>query len=251
MSASMSEEEKNPVVLITGSAHRIGACIARHMQQQNYRVIIHYHSSSAAAQKLVDELNNHRPGSADMLGANLSEPADIEKLARNAVDCFGRLDVLVNNASRFFPTPIGEVTLTQWDDLVNTNMRAPFLLAQALGDELKKNHGCIINITDVYGHRPLHDHPVYSMTKAGLIMLTKSLSADMGPEVRVNAVSPGAIIWPDNDLSDERKREILDNTSLERVGGPDDIAETVVFLATADYVTGQVIAVDGGRLLSI
>ncbi len=247
----MSEKENNPVVLITGSAHRIGACIARHMHQQNYRVIIHYHSSSNAAQKLVDELNGQKADSADMLKANLSEPEAINELAVKAVQCFGQLDVLVNNASRFFPTPIGEVTLTQWDNLVNTNMRAPFLLAQALHAELKRNMGCIINITDVYGHRPLHDHPVYSMTKAALIMLTKSLSNEMGPEVRVNAVSPGAIIWPDSDISDERKKEILDNTSLERIGGPDDIAETVVFLAAADYVTGQVIAVDGGRLLSI
>ena len=247
----MSAKENNPVALITGSAHRIGACIARHLHQQNYRVIIHYHSSAETAQRLVDELNQLRADSADLLKANLSEPAEIEKLSQQAIKCFGQLDVLVNNASRFFPTPIGDVTLTQWENLVNTNLRAPFFLAQALHQELKQSHGCIINITDVYGHRPLNDHPVYSMTKAGLIMLTKSLSKGMGPEVRVNAVSPGAIIWPDSDLSDERKTEILDSTSLQRIGGPDDIAETVVFLANADYVTGQVIAVDGGRLLSI
>lgn len=247
----MSVEDKKSVVLITGSAHRIGACIARHMHQQGYRIVIHYLSSSTGAQKLVDELNAARPDSADMVKANLSAMDEIDALADHAIQCFGQLDVLVNNASRFFPTPFGDVTLTQWDDLVNTNMRAPLFLAQALYGELKRNSGCIINITDVYGHRPLHDHPVYSMTKAALIMLTKSLSNEMGPEVRVNAVSPGAIIWPDNDLSAERKQEILDNTSLERVGGPDDIAETVAFLASADYVTGQVIAVDGGRLLSI
>ena len=247
----MSAKENNPVALITGSAHRIGACIARHLHQQNYRVIIHYHSSAETAQRLVDELNQLRADSADLLKANLSEPAEIEKLSQQAIKCFGQLDVLVNNASRFFPTPIGDVTLTQWENLVNTNLRAPFFLAQALHQELKQSHGCIINITDVYGHRPLNDHPVYSMTKAGLIMLTKSLSKEMGPEVRVNAVSPGAIIWPDNELSDERKSEILNNTSLQRIGGPDDIAETVAFLAGADYVTGQIIAVDGGRLLSI
>ena len=247
----MSAKENNPVALITGSAHRIGACIARHLHQQNYRVIIHYHSSAETAQRLVDELNQLRADSADLLKANLSEPAEIEKLSQQAIKCFGQLDVLVNNASRFFPTPIGDVTLTQWENLVNTNLRAPFFLAQALHQQLKQSHGCIINITDVYGHRPLNDHPVYSMTKAGLIMLTKSLSKEMGPEVRVNAVSPGAIIWPDNELSDERKSEILNNTSLQRIGGPDDIAETVVFLASADYVSGQIIAVDGGRLLSI
>mgnify|MGYP001819342062 FL=1 len=247
----MSAKENNPIALITGSAHRIGACIARHLHQQNYRVIIHYHSSAETAQRLVDELNQLRADSADLLKANLSEPAEIEQLSQQAIKCFGQLDVLVNNASRFFPTPIGDVTLTQWENLVNTNLRAPYFLAQALHQELKQSHGCNINITDVYGHRPLNDHPVYSMTKAGLIMLTKSLSKEMGPEVRVNAVSPGAIIWPDSDLSDERKAEILGSTSLQRIGGPDDIAETVVFLANADYVTGQVIAVDGGRLISI
>ena len=247
----MSAKENNPVALITGSAHRIGASIARHLHQQDYRVIIHYHSSVETAQRLVDELNQLTANSADLLKANLSAPAEIEQLSQQAIKCFGQLNVLVNNASRFFPTPIGDVTLTQWENLVNTNLRAPFFLAQALHQQLKQSHGCIINITDVYGHRPLNDHPVYSMTKAGLIMLTKSLSKEMGPEVRVNAVSPGAIIWPDNELSDERKSEILNNTSLQRIGGPDDIAETVAFLAGADYVTGQIIAVDGGRLLSI
>ena len=247
----MTVSKNNPVALITGSAHRIGACIARHLHQQNYRVIIHYHSSAEAAQKLVDELNQLRADSADMLKANLSEPEQINSVSQQAIQCYGQLDLLVNNASRFFPTPIGDVTLTQWENLVNTNLRAPFFLAQALNQELKRTHGCIINITDVYGHRPLEHHPVYSMTKAGLIMLTKSLSKEMGPEVRVNAVSPGAIIWPDSDLSDDRKSEILDSTSLQRIGGPDDIAETVAFLAKADYVTGQVIAVDGGRLIHI
>lgn len=247
----MSKKENNPVALITGSAHRIGACIARHLHQQDYRVIIHYHSSAETAQKLVDELNQRRAGSAAALKANLSEMEEITQLAVLAVKCFGQLDLLVNNASRFFPTPMGDVTVAQWENLVNTNLRAPFFLSQALQHELTASRGCIINITDVYGHRPLEHHPVYSMTKAGLIMLTKSLSKEMGPEVRVNGVSPGAIIWPDSDLSDKRKSEILDRTSLERIGGPDDIAETVAFLAKADYVTGQVIAVDGGRLVDI
>ena len=247
----MPKNENNPVALITGSAHRIGACIARHLHQQDYRVIIHYHSSAETAQKLVDELNQRRAGSAAALKGNLSEPEEITRLAEMAVKCFGQLNLLVNNASRFFPTPMGDVTVAQWENLVNTNLRAPFFLAQATQHELAKTSGCIINITDVYGHRPLEHHPVYSMTKAGLIMLTKSLSKEMGPEVRVNAVSPGAIIWPDSDLSEKRKSEILDRTSLERIGGPDDIAETVAFLANAEYVTGQVIAVDGGRLVDI
>jgi pteridine reductase len=243
--------KNNPVALITGSSHRIGACIARHLHQQGYRIIIHYHSSAVAAQKLVDELNQQTAGSAHSLKANLSELEEITQLAEQAVKSFNQLDLLVNNASRFFATPMGDVTVAQWENLVNTNLRAPFFLAQALQHELAASHGCIINITDVYGHRPLEHHPVYSMTKAGLIMLTKSLSKEMGPEVRVNGVSPGAIIWPDSDLSEQRKSEILDRTSLERIGGPDDIAETVAFLAKADYVTGQIIAVDGGRLVDI
>lgn len=247
----MTKKANNPVALITGSSHRIGACIARHLHQQGYRIIIHYHSSAEAAQNLVDELNQQTAGSANSLKANLSEPNEITQLAKQAVRCFDQLDLLVNNASRFFATPMGDVTVAQWENLVNTNLRAPFFLAQALQHELSANHGCIINITDVYGHRPLEHHPVYSMTKAGLIMLTKSLSKEMGPDIRVNGVSPGAIIWPDRDLSDKRKSEILDRTSLQRIGGPDDIAETVAFLAKADYVTGQIIAVDGGRLVDI
>ncbi len=247
----MAVKQNNPVALITGSAHRIGACIARHLHQQDYRVIIHYHSSTETAQKLVDELNQQRASSADAVKANLSEPEEITQLAERAVKCFGKLDLLVNNASRFFATPMGDVTVAQWENLVNTNLRAPFFLAQTLQQELAANRGCIINITDVYGHRPLEHHPVYSMTKAGLIMLTKSLSKEMGPDVRVNGVSPGAIIWPDSGLSDLRKSEILDRTSLQRAGEPDDIAETVAFLAKADYVTGQIIAVDGGRLVHI
>ncbi|MEA1889537.1 MAG: pteridine reductase [Pseudomonadota bacterium] len=247
----MTVKKNYPVAFITGSAHRIGACIARHLHQQDYRVIIHYYSSAGTAQKLVDELNQLRADSAQAIRANLSEPKEITRLAKSAVSCFDQLDLLVNNASRFFPTPMGDVTVAQWENLVNTNLRAPFFLAQALQHELTKSHGCIINITDVYGHRPLEHHPVYSMTKAGLIMLTKSLSKELGPEIRVNGVSPGAIIWPDSDLSDNRKSEILSRTSLERIGGPDDIAETVAFLAKADYVTGQIIAVDGGRLVDI
>ncbi len=247
----MTKKENNPVALITGSAHRIGACIARHLHKQNYRVIIHYHSSADTALELVDKLNRHRADSAAALRANLSLPEEIASLAEQSVKYFGQLDLLVNNASRFFPTPVGDVTVSQWENLVNTNLRAPFFLVQALQKELAARHGSIINITDVYGHRPLEHHPVYSMTKAGLIMLTKSLSKELGPEIRVNGVSPGAIIWPDSDLSDERKEEILDRTSLERIGEPDDIAETVTFLAKADYVTGQIIAVDGGRLVHI
>lgn len=247
----MSTEKTSPVALITGSAHRIGACVARRLHAQGYRVIIHYHSSDAAAGKQVDEYNAQRRDSAAMVRADLIDPEQLEQLAKDAINCFGRLDVLVNNASRFHPTPLGGVTLTQWDNLVNTNLRAPFFLAQVLGNELREHNGCIVNITDVYGHRPLANHTVYSMTKAGLIMLTRSLAKEMGPEVRVNAVSPGAILWPDNGLADDAKTEILQSTSLKRLGEPEDIARTVAFLVEADYITGQVVAVDGGRLIHI
>lgn len=247
----MPTENNSPVALITGSAHRIGACVARRLHALGYRVIIHYHSSEGAAGNQVDGYNTQRRGSAAMVGANLSDPDQLGRLAKDATNCFGRLDVLVNNASRFHPTPLGEVTLTHWDNLVNTNLRAPFFLAQALGNELSKRNGCIVNITDVYGHRPLAAHPVYSMTKAGLIMLTRSLAKEMGPGVRVNAVSPGAILWPDSGLAEDAKAEILQSTSLKRLGEPEDIAATAAFLIEADYITGQVVAVDGGRLIHI
>jgi pteridine reductase len=247
----MSGTSEHPVALVTGSAHRIGAEIARHLHAHDYRLIIHCQSSCSSAERLAGHFNSLRAGSAVVLQADLTDPDQLVDLASRASDSFGRLDLLVNNASRFFPTPMGAVTVTQWDDLVNTNLRAPFMLSQALHDSLRARRGCIVNITDVYGHRPLGGHPVYSMTKAGLIMLTQSLAMEMGPEVRVNAVSPGAIIWPDNDIDEQRKAEILERTSLGRIGEAEDIAETVLFLAQADYVTGQVLAVDGGRLVHI
>lgn len=247
----MYTDNPSPVALITGSAHRIGACVAHRLHAQGYNVIIHYHSSDRAAAEQVDEYNTRRPASAAMLGADLGNIDALERLATDASACFGRLDVLVNNASRFHPTPMGDVTLTQWDDLVNTNLRAPFFLSQSLAPELRRHNGCIVNITDVYGHRPLANHPVYSTTKAGLIMLTRSLAKELGPEIRVNAVSPGAILWPDRGLEESAKTEILQSTSLNRLGKPEDIAATVAFLIEADYITGQIIAVDGGRLIHI
>lgn len=247
----MPAEKISPVALITGSAHRIGACIARRLHSQGYRVIIHYHSSADTADEQARAYNAQRPGSAATAAADLSDPDQLETLATSTLEHFGRLDVLVNNASLFHPTPLGDVTLTQWDNLVNTNLRAPFFLAQSLSAALRESRGCIINITDVYGHRPLAHHPVYSMTKAGLIMLTHSLAKDLGPEIRVNAVSPGAILWPDSGLQDSAKTEILQSTSLKRLGEPEDIAATAHFLIEADYITGQVVAVDGGRLIHI
>ena len=247
----MSTEKNSPVALVTGSAHRIGACIVRRLHSKGYRVIIHYHSSAEPAEEQARAFNAQQPGTAATAGADLADAEQLDKLAEEALAHFGRVDVLVNNASRFHPTPMGDVTLTQWDNLVNTNLRAPFFLSQALSPALRESRGCIVNITDVYGHRPLANHPVYSMTKAGLIMLTHSLASELGPEVRVNAVSPGAILGPDSGLQDRAKTEILQSTSLKRLGDPEDIAATAEFLIEADYVTGQVVAVDGGRLVNI
>ena len=247
----MSTEKNSPVALVTGSAHRIGACIVRRLHSKGYRVIIHYHSSAESAEEQARAFNAQQQGTAATAGADLADAEQLDRLAEEALAHFGRVDVLVNNASRFHPTPMGDVTLTQWDNLVNTNLRAPFFLSQALSPALRESRGCIVNITDVYGHRPLANHPVYSMTKAGLIMLTHSLASELGPEVRVNAVSPGAILWPDSGLQDSAKTEILQSTSLKRLGDPEDIAATAEFLIEADYVTGQVVAVDGGRLVNI
>lgn len=247
----MSRQDSRPVALITGSAHRLGACSAQTLHARGFDVVIHYHSSAERAAALQRELTASRPDSALIVQADLAVLTDLERLASESLAGFGRLDLLVNNASRFYPTPLGDVSPATWDDLVNTNLRAPFFLAQSLQPALRDSRGCIVNITDVYGHRPLAGHPVYSMSKAALIMLTKALAREMGPDVRVNAVSPGAILWPEEGQAEDVREEILQSTTLKRRGAAEDIAETVAFLATADYISGQVIAVDGGRLLHI
>ena len=242
--------ETAPVALITGAAQRVGAVLVRELHRHGYCVLIHYHQSERAANALCQDLNRQRENSAAVIQGNLLDPAVITTLASSAAARFGRLDLLINNASSFYPTPVGAITLEQWEDLMGTNVRAPLFLSQALAPALRITRGCIINIADIHADRPLKNHTVYCIAKAGLIMLTKSLARELAPEVRVNAVAPGAILWPDNN-NPEQQEHILSRIALQRPGTPLAIANAVLFLATnADYVTGHVLAVDGGRTLS-
>lgn len=244
---------QNKTALITGGAKRIGAEITRMLHAEGMNVCIHYRSSRDEAQQLCDHLNKLRKNSAIILQADLLRTAELPVLVEAAVKHWGRLDALVNNASTFYPTPVGKITETQWDDLIGSNLKAPLFLSQAAAPHLKQNRGNIINIVDVHGFRPMKDHPVYSTAKAGLAMLTQALAKELGPEVRVNGVAPGAIMWPENNQQDMALREmILDRTTLKRQGDPKDIAAAVRFLIRdADYITGVVIPVCGGRSINI
>jgi len=211
-------------------------------------VLIHYRSSSGAAAALRDELNHARPHSSAVHRADLLDPGAADVLVAAALREFGRIDILINNASTFYATPVGQVTPAQWDDLMGSNLKAPFFLAQAAAPSLRTQRGLIINIVDIHALRPLKRHPVYSIAKAGLAMLTRSLARELGPDVRVNGIAPGPVLWPEEGIDEELKREIVSKTALKRHGTPQDIARAVLFLAKdAPYVTGQIIAVDGGR----
>jgi len=237
--------------LVTGAAKRIGAVIARTLHAAGANVAIHYNRSATDAEQLAAELNRRRAKSAFTVGADMRDISAVERMAAQVLErTGGRLDVLVNNASNFYPTPIGTITLEQWDDLFGSNLKAPLFLSQALVPALRAARGVIVNIVDVHSQRPLRDHPVYGPAKAGLAMLTRSLAKDLGPDVRVNGVSPGAILWPDEGqgMSDALRAAIIKQTALKRAGEPEDIAAAVLFLVRdAPYVTGQIIAVDGGR----
>jgi pteridine reductase len=237
-------------VLITGAARRIGAACVRRLHQEGCHVIVHYKSSEREALELCSELNRSRPDSASVLQADLSDMGQLKGLADRARKISGGIDVLINNASAFYPTPFGEVSEAQWDELLGSNLKAPFFLAQALQDTLTARRGCIVNIVDIHAERGLPGFSVYSLAKAGLAAMTRVLAKEMGPEVRVNGVAPGAIIWPEQGLSDQKKEEILQHLALKRSGEPDDIAKAVLFLIRdADYMTGQILTVDGGRTL--
>ncbi|MFV1983243.1 MAG: pteridine reductase [Thiohalomonadales bacterium] len=241
----------NKVVLITGAARRIGAETARVLHTSGMNVVIHYHKARSEALELQIELNKVRSNSVIIVQADLNKPKGLMPLIHQCNETFGRLDVLINNASSFYPTPVGTVTDDQWDDLMSTNLKAPFFLSQAATPTLRKYKGCIINIVDIHADRPLKEHPVYCMAKSGLVMMTKSLARELGPEIRVNAVAPGAIMWPENDLDELTKQRILSRTTLKREGSPNDIANTILFLiAQSPYITGQIINVDGGRSLT-
>lgn len=245
---------QDKVVLVTGGAKRVGAAICRQLHAQGARIAIHYRSSLEEARALQHELERKRPGSVSLAQADLLDidllPDLIEKTAKR----YGRLDALINNASSFFATPLDKCTIEAWNDLVGSNLMAPLFLSQAAGPYLKIQRGCVINIVDIHTERPLKNFVIYNTAKGGLLTLTKSLALEMAPEVRVNGVSPGPILWPEGDSwSDEAtRRNIIQGTLLKRVGEPEDIAKTVQFLIRdAPYITGQIIAVDGGRSIHL
>ncbi|MDP1644815.1 MAG: pteridine reductase [Thiobacillus sp.] len=238
------------VVLITGGAKRVGAASARLLQAAGANLMIHYRSSATDARALQDELNLIRPDSVALIQADLHDTGGLPGLVHQTVATFGGLDVLLNNASSFYPTPVGDITEKDWIDLMGTNLKAPMFLSQAAAPELKKRHGCIINITDIHADRPMKSYVVYSVAKAGLVGLTKSMARELAPEVRVNGIAPGPIMWPEGDSNfDEVSRQrIVSHTMLKRAGDPSDIALAVRFFAMdTHYVTGQILAVDGGR----
>ena len=241
---------RGKVTLITGAAHRIGAQMACQLHQAGMNIALHYRNSKEQAQALADELNAERPNSVVLIQADLLATKHLSDVVAAATKPWQRLDVLINNASTFYPTQVGNATEADWDDLIGSNLKAPFFLSQAAASELAKQQGCIVNIVDIHSQRPMKGYPIYSVAKAGLAMLTMSLARELGPEVRVNGVAPGAILWPEHEMEDKTKDEILNRTVLKRQGSPSDIARTVLFLIRdADYISGQIINVDGGRTL--
>jgi len=265
-------KESPPVALITGAAKRIGATMAKTLHSAGYRVIVHYGHSAEDANALVNSLNDIRPNSAICLQADLCKLEDITRLAEQATapDAFSlgnntvhalgsdsdssakpanRIDVLINNASSFYPTPLGDISASDWQSLVGSNVQGPLFLSQALWPALKASNGCIINMVDMHIDRPLPHHTVYGLAKTALASITRSLAVEMAPEVRVNGIAPGAILWPERELEHDQKQRLLDSIPLGGLGSPEDIANTATFLVSAKYITGQIIYVDGGRSL--
>lgn len=241
------------VVLITGGGKRVGAAICRRLHLAGATVMLHYRSSAGEARLLQAELNHARADSVALIQADLLDLAKLPAMVEQTIQTYGRIDALINNASSFFQTPVGEIEPADWDDLIGTNLKAPLFLSQAAAPALREAHGVIVNITDIHAERPLKNYVVYSVAKAGLIGLTRSLARELAPDVRVNAVAPGPILWPDDESFDELSRQrIISHTPLRREGAPEDIARAVHFLlADAGYVTGETIHVDGGRHMAI
>jgi pteridine reductase len=242
------------VVLITAGAKRVGAAICRKLHQRGASLMVHYRSSLEEAQGLESELNQIRPDSVALVQADLLDISQIPRLISQTIQKFGKLDALINNASSFFATPVGAITEAGWDDLIGSNLKAPLFLSQEAAPHLKNQLGCIVNIVDIHADRPLKNYVIYSSAKAGLSSLTRSLALELAPEIRVNGVSPGPILWPENDEWKDLsvRQSIISKTLLKRMGEPDDIARTVLFLiADAPYITGQIIAVDGGRSVNL
>ena len=235
-------------MLITGGARRVGAAILRTLHAAGAAVVLHHRTSAAAAAALAAELNAVRAGSVALQAADLLDADSPRLLVDAALREFGRLDILVNNASSFYPTPVGQITAAHWEDLMGSNLKAPLFLSQAAAPSLRERRGLIINIVDIHGLRPLKGYAVYSAAKAGLAMLTRALARELGPDIRVNGIAPGPVLWPEGDMESSLQREIVAKTALKRQGQPTDIARTALFLAKdAPYITGQIIAVDGGR----
>ncbi|WP_411913465.1 pteridine reductase [Wenzhouxiangella sp. AB-CW3] len=241
-----------PVAIVTGAARRIGAAIAGRLHARGHNVVIHCRGSRAEADALAARLNDVRADSARVVQVDLADSAAPERIVTGALDAFGGIDVLVNNASAFYPTPVDQATQAHWDELMASNLRAPFFLSQACAPHLSRRDGAIVNLVDIHALVPMQRHAIYSQAKAGLVMQTRSLARELAPDIRVNAVAPGAILWPEHDQSPEAEAEILDRIPMQRPGRPEDIAGAVAFLALdAPYITGQVLAVDGGRLLNM
>ncbi len=252
MDHSNTKSTTAKTALVTGGSKRIGATTVRLLHEAGYNLVIHCRLSRQSADSLAEELNKDRVDSARVIQGDLNDETIYNNLIEQAFKCWNRLDVLVNNASSFYPTPVGSITMDDWHNLINSNMKAPLFLAQAAAPYLKQTQGNIINMLDVHAQRPMKEHPVYCAAKAGLAMLTMSLAKELGPDIRVNAVAPGAILWPDNEMPEHTKRLILERTSLKKAGDPIDIAKTILFLVRdAHYITGQIIAVDGGRTINI
>jgi len=237
-------------VLITGAARRIGAECARMLHQEGCDIFLHYRSSKKEAQQLSDELNDIRAGSVKIVQADLLKFDELSSLFEEVKAIWGELDVLINNASAFYPQQVESVTEQDWDELLGGNLKAPFFLSQKFSELLAEKQGCIVNIIDIHAERGLKGYPVYSIAKAGLAAMTKVLAKELGSEIRVNAVSPGAVLWPEAEMSEQQKSEIIQRVALKKTGSPSDIAKAVKFLVNdSPYITGQIITVDGGRTL--
>ncbi|WP_018986687.1 pteridine reductase [Methylophilus methylotrophus] len=250
----MNADSSTKVVLITGGAKRVGASITRELHRQGASIMLHYHTSETEALALQAELNNIRPKSVAITQCNLLETDCLPALVTATLQTFGKLDALVNNASSYYPTELGTIQLEQWEDLMGSNLKAPLFLSQAAADALQASEGCIVNITDMHIERPKKNYIVYSAAKAGLVSLTKSLAQELAPQVRVNAVAPGPVLWPDSnhEFDAQYRQQVINQTLLKRTGEPSDIAKAVKFLIyDAPFITGHVLAVDGGRHLSI
>lgn len=241
---------QNKVILITGAAKRIGAHCAKHLHQLGAKIIIHCHHSIEEATQLANQLNGIRAHSAKVIQGDISDYQQLDNIARQARQAFGHINVLINNASTFYPKAFGDNNLDDWQSLVGSNMQGPFFLTQYLKKDLQRDHGVIINMLDIHAQSPLNNHTLYCMAKAAQAMMTKSLAVELAPHVRVNGIAPGAIMWPENSMDEQTKQEILAQIPLTELGSAEDIAQAMAYLIQAPYVTGQILAIDGGKSLN-